>query len=267
MDHDGITDDKDKCPTQAGVPPDGCPPGDMDNDGFTDDKDKCPDIPGIAPNGCPPGDRDHDGFKDDQDKCPDEAGVAPDGCPIRDRDHDGIPDAKDKCPDKPETLNGYKDDDGCPDELPKAVKKFTGVIRGIQFAFGKATIRPQSKPLLDRAAKVLDEYKDLRVRITGHTDNIGKHDDNVTLSQKRADSVKAYLVKKGVDASRIETQGMGPDEPIAKNNTPEGRAKNRRIEFHLIHRAAPAQPESAGAAKPAAAPAKAPAKAAKPAQK
>ncbi len=240
MDHDGFTDDKDKCPTQAGIAPDGCPPGDMDNDGFTDDKDKCPDIPGIAPNGCPPGDRDKDGFKDDQDKCPDEAGVAPDGCPIRDKDHDGIPDDKDKCPDKPETMNGFQDEDGCPDELPKAVKKFTGVVKGITFAFGKATIRPQSRPVLNAAVKVLKEYKDLRVKITGHTDNIGKHDDNVELSRKRAESVKAYMVEHGIDTDRIETQGMGPDEPIADNKTPGGRAKNRRIEFHLIHKAAPA---------------------------
>jgi len=239
MDHDGFTDDRDKCPTQPGVAPDGCPPGDMDNDGFTDDKDKCPDIPGIAPDGCPPGDRDKDGFKDDQDKCPDEPGVAPDGCPIRDKDHDGIPDDKDKCPDKPETMNGFKDDDGCPDELPKAIKKFTGVIKGITFAFGKAKIRPQSKPVLNGAIKVLKQFPELRVRITGHTDNIGKHDDNVELSGKRAESVKAYLMDKGIDADRIETQGMGPDEPIAKNNTPGGRAKNRRIEFHLIHKAAP----------------------------
>ncbi|MCB9581256.1 MAG: OmpA family protein, partial [Polyangiaceae bacterium] len=84
------------------------------------------------------------------------------------------------------------------------------------------------------AAKVLLEYKKLRVRITGHTDGDGDRENNVKLSQARADSVKTYLVGKGVDASRIETRGAGPDEPVADNDTPAGKQKNRRIELQLI---------------------------------
>ncbi|HEX3777837.1 MAG TPA: thrombospondin type 3 repeat-containing protein, partial [Polyangiaceae bacterium] len=146
-DHDGFADAQDLCPMQPGVAPNGCPAPvvvDTDKDGIPDSSDACPTEPedGQPPNpsdGCPNKDLDGDGIPVPEDKCPNEKGVAPDGCPAPDRDGDGIPDAVDKCPDKPETKNGYEDEDGCPDELPKAVAKFSGVIRGIEFDFGKAT--------------------------------------------------------------------------------------------------------------------------------
>jgi hypothetical protein len=145
-DRDGFLNEVDKCPDEAGIAPDGCPDKDSDGDSFMDSVDQCPAVPGVAPDGCPPKDRDRDGFLDADDKCPEEPGVAPDGCPLRDKDGDGILDKDDKCVDVPETRNGFEDTDGCPDELPKAVAKFTGVIRGIYFDFGRtrsASSRPR----------------------------------------------------------------------------------------------------------------------------
>jgi len=233
-DGDGFNDPQDKCPTVPGVAPDGCPPPDTDKDGFNDPQDKCPTEPGIAPDGCPDKDPDKDGVLDPNDKCPNEAGVAPDGCPDKDPDKDGILDPDDKCPKEPETKNGFQDEDGCPDEIPAEVKKFTGVIEGIEFDTGKATIRPKSTATLDAAVKVLTDYPSLKLEISGHTDNVGKEEKNLKLSQDRADAVKKYFTDKGVDASRVQTRGAGPKEPIADNKDAKGRQKNRRIEFKLL---------------------------------
>ena len=126
-DGDGLVDRVDKCPTVAGTGPDGCPPKDSDGDGVMDDVDKCPGVKGEAPDGCPPKDSDGDGVPDSRDKCVNEKGEPPDGCPsTRDSDGDGIIDSKDKCPNEPETVNGFEDDDGCPDELPAQIKDFYG---------------------------------------------------------------------------------------------------------------------------------------------
>jgi OmpA-OmpF porin, OOP family len=209
-------------------------PTDSDGDGIEDTRDKCPTVAGVEPDGCPVKDTDGDGIEDTRDKCPTVAGVEPDGCPVKDRDGDGIPDHLDKCPDEPETKNGFEDEDGCPDEVPEQVKQFTGVIKGIQFDFGKATIRPDSKPTLDAAVKVLKENPSVRIEISGHTDNVGPRPRNVQLSKERAEAVKEYIVSKGIDASRLETRGAGPDEPIENNATAAGRQKNRRTEFKLL---------------------------------
>lgn len=235
-DRDGVIDDKDACPEQQGPTADGCPLRDTDADGFTDDKDACPKQAGRAPCGCAPVDTDGDKVIDELDRCPGEAGPI-EGCPDPDADRDGVPLPQDRCPDQPETKNGYEDADGCPDEIPEQVKKFTGVIQGIEFDRGKETIRPVSTPTLDAAAKVLTDYPTLRVSISGHTDTDGGREANLDLSKRRAESVKAYFVGKGLDASRIETRGAGPDEPIADNKTAAGKQKNRRIEFKLIDEA------------------------------
>ena len=232
-DGDGITDDKDKCPKVAAKTADGCPPPDTDGDGITDDKDKCPKVAAKTADGCPPKDTDGDGITDDKDKCPKVAAKTADGCPPPDTDGDGIPDDKDKCPKEPETKNGYQDEDGCPDTVPTIVKKFTGAIRGIYFAVNKAKIRPASYKTLNKAAKVLKKYADLKLIIRGHTDNTGNKAHNMKLSGERAEAVKAYLVKRGIDAARLQAVGVGPDEPVADNKTRKGRAKNRRIEFKL----------------------------------
>jgi OOP family OmpA-OmpF porin len=233
-DGDGIVDRADKCPNQPGDGRDGCPVPDTDGDGILDNVDKCVNVAGVAPDGCP-ADQDGDGVIDKNDKCPTERGDGADGCPsLKDSDGDGIVDSKDKCPKEPENVNGYEDADGCPDVIPEKIKAFTGIIQGITFDNNKATIRPTSKPTLDKAVEVLKEFPKLRISISGHTDNVGTRDKNLKLSLDRADSVKKYLVEQGVDASRIETRGAGPDEPVDSNATAAGKERNRRIEFKLV---------------------------------
>jgi outer membrane protein OmpA-like peptidoglycan-associated protein len=230
-DGDGFPDPKDECPMEAGIAPTGCPVRDADADGVLDVTDECRDVPGIAPTGCP--DKDQDGVLDRDDQCIDVPGIAPHGCPA-DSDGDGFIDPQDKCPNEAENKNGFEDDDGCPEEIPDAVKKFTGVIRGIEFETNKSEIRSASSSVLDNAAGLLNQHPTLKVMIVGHTDNVGTHDKNVELSRKRAEAVKGYLMKRGVEANRIETRGEGPDEPISSNATKAGRQANRRIEFQII---------------------------------
>ena len=153
----------------------------------------------------------------------------------KDTDGDGIPDVRDKCPNEPETFNNYQDEDGCPDEVPAEVKKFTGVIEGINFKTGSSEILAGSYVLLDRAVKVLQDYRDVNLEISGHTDSRGKADYNRDLSQRRADSVKTYFVQRGIASTRLQSIGYGPTRPIADNKTSSGRATNRRTEFRLIN--------------------------------
>jgi OOP family OmpA-OmpF porin len=240
-DNDGIPDDKDKCPTQAGPKENaGCPDKDTDGDGVVDRKDKCPDKAGPPErDGCPDEDRDHDGIVDSKDKCPDDPEDKDgfedaDGCPDPDNDKDGIVDEKDKCPNDPETKNGYQDEDGCPDEVPAPVKKFTGVVKGINFRRNSADIKASSFPLLKEAVSAFKEYPTLRVEISGHTSDEGKREFNMKLSRKRAEAVKLFLVSAGIEEGRIGTKGYGPDKPIADNETKDGKEKNRRIEFRLL---------------------------------
>jgi OOP family OmpA-OmpF porin len=227
-------------------PPAPEPPKDTDGDGIPDTIDACPTKAGPsssdpAKNGCPlPKDSDGDGIADGNDACPHEAGPKSDdpaknGCPLpKDSDGDGILDNVDKCPQEPETFNGYQDTDGCPDEVPAEIKKFTGVIEGINFKTNSAEIAKSSFSMLDKAVKVLSDYADVRLEISGHTDNVGKPDYNKELSQKRADSVKAYFVGKGIKEDRLVSVGFGEEKPIADNKTKAGKAKNRRTEFKLL---------------------------------
>ena len=238
-DGDGFLDRADSCPYEPGRAPDGCPERDRDGDGFMDGQDTCPDVPGVAPDGCPEKDRDGDGFLDSADRCPDVPGVAPDGCPISDTDGDGYLDDVDRCVDKPESWNGFEDEDGCPDVVPPAVKPLLGVIRGIHFDLDKDSIKPRSRPVLDRAVAIFQEFASVRIEIAGHTDSTGSVAYNRDLSRRRAESGKRYLVEHGIDAARVETRGAGPDEPIDTNRTAAGRAKNRRIEFELLIDRAP----------------------------
>jgi outer membrane protein OmpA-like peptidoglycan-associated protein len=234
-DHDGYADLVDKCPQDAGVAPEGCP-ADTDGDGVLDRDDYCPREAGPAPKGCPiiDPDPDKDGVPIPCDACPEEPGVKPDGCPVRDKDGDGIPDNVDKCPNEPETKNGFEDTDGCPDKIPDAVKKFSGVVQGIYFKKGSAVVRADSKTTLNAAVKVLQQYPSIGFEISGHTSSEGDKAVNDKLSLDRADAVKQYLVDQGVEASRIKTRGAGAEEPIADNNTKAGREKNRRIEFKVL---------------------------------
>ncbi|WP_374594546.1 OmpA family protein [Aquabacterium sp.] len=105
--------------------------------------------------------------------------------------------------------------------------------RIVEFQPGSAVLTPQGKALLDEMAQALGRLGGKRVEVVGHTDAQGARASNLALSQARADAVKAYLVGKGIEAGRIATSGAGPDQPVASNDTPEGRSRNRRIEFHL----------------------------------
>jgi outer membrane protein OmpA-like peptidoglycan-associated protein len=249
-DGDGIAGAADKCPNVAEdrdgfQDEDGCPDPDNDNDGVPDLRDKCPNEPedkdGFQDDdGCPDPDNDGDGILDAADKCPNDAEDRDgfqdeDGCPDPDNDNDGVPDARDKCPNDPETKNNYQDDDGCPDEVPVAVKKFTGVIEGIYYKTGSADILPSSYATLDRAVKVLQDYPDVNLEISGHTDNRGAAAYNRDLSQRRAESVRMYFLARGINPARLTSIGYGFDRPIASNRTASGRAKNRRTEFRLIN--------------------------------
>ncbi|HEY8142854.1 MAG TPA: OmpA family protein [Kofleriaceae bacterium] len=152
-----------------------------------------------------------------------------------DGDGDGLMDDKDKCAKEPETANGFDDGDGCPDEVPPEVQKLTGVISGIQFAQGAAVqLAPGSSAVLDETVAMLAKFPTVRIEISGHTDSSGDEQKNRDLSQQRADAVRAYLVKRGVAESRLESKGYGPQFPIGNNATPEGRAQNRRVEFKLL---------------------------------
>lgn len=251
-DADGIRDRDDACPNEAEdmdgfEDTDGCPEDqDSDSDGIADSKDECPqeaeDMDGFEDDdGCPETDNDSDGIEDGQDKCPLEAEDMDgfedeDGCPEPDNDGDGIADGDDKCPTEPETANGFEDADGCPDELPEVVKKFSGEIKGIRFQRGSAKIRSVSFPILDAAVAVFTEYGDLNFEVQGHTDNTGTPERNKQLSQERAESVKAYLVSKGISADRITATGFGQDVPVQDNATKPGREANRRVEFKLVNK-------------------------------
>jgi len=116
---------------------------------------------------------------------------------------------------------------------PAPVKKERIVLRGINFDFDKSNIKPEFQPVLDEAAAILAKNVNISVVIEGHTDSVGTEAYNQKLSERRADSVKKYLVGKGIASSRLETVGYGELHPIASNDTAEGRAMNRRVEFKV----------------------------------
>ncbi len=204
---------------------------DRDNDGLLNEVDQCPDDAGVAPTGCP--DSDGDTFIDMVDACPEVPGVDPDGCPKKDTDNDTIADLDDQCVFQPETFNNNADEDGCPDDLPPKLVALQDELRGIEFDFNKDTIRPSSTGVLDEAVAAMTEFPLVKVRIVGHTDNVGKPEVNLDLSKRRAAAVKKYLTDKGIEADRIETDGKGDTQPVATNETESGQAKNRRIEFEI----------------------------------
>jgi OmpA-OmpF porin, OOP family len=244
-----------KAPAKKEEPPPPPLDEDPDKDGIIGAADQCPDDPedmdGFQDaDGCPDPDNDGDGILDAADQCPMEAEDKDgfqdeDGCPDPDNDGDGIPDTADKCPTEPETKNGFQDEDGCPDEIPETLKQFTGVIQGINFQVNAATLQAGSNRVLDKAIAVLQEFKEVRLEIQGHTDDQplragGKFPDNTSLSQARAETVKQYFVSKGIDESRLTAKGYGDSQPVQDPAGLKGaqlnqaRAKNRRVEFKLI---------------------------------
>jgi OOP family OmpA-OmpF porin len=205
------------------APPPPPPPADSDHDGVVDSLDQCPNTPAgaaVDARGCEL-DADHDGVVDRLDQCPNTpAGATVDarGCEL-DGDHDGVVDRLDKCPTTP--AGDKVDSVGC--SLTIALQ--------VQFDTAKATIKPVSYPELDAFVAFMKNVPSASGELQGHTDSVGKAAYNLKLSQQRADSVKAYVVGKGVDASRITTKGYGLTQPVADNKTAEGRAQNRRVLF------------------------------------
>ena len=228
-DGDGIPDKDDACPQVKGLKEfNGCP--DTDGDGIADKDDACPEVAGPKEfNGCP--DTDGDGIPDKDDKCPDVAGPAENGgCPWPDTDGDGVLDKDDLCPE----VAGPASNKGCPEPDENEQKQLNQYAKTILFDTGKATIKFQSAEVLNQIINVLKKYPNSRFRIEGHTDSTGKKAKNMILSQNRADAVKVYLIQGGIDASRLESQGFGPEKPIASNKNKKGRELNRRVEINLI---------------------------------
>jgi OOP family OmpA-OmpF porin len=248
------------------------PSADVDNDGIPDDKDQCPSTPAgskVDEKGCPlAADADGDGIPDDQDKCPSTAAgtkVDANGCPEGDADGDGIPDANDKCPATPAGAN--VDADGCSAEQAAALKPApsgcraplpgepislegcaTGeaiVMRGVTFDSGSARLTANAKVILNQVADALKARPELKVEIGGHTDNKGSKAINKKLSEKRANAVMDYLVKRGVAADQMSAKGYGAGQPIDTNKTDEGRENNRRVELKVLAGGSAAAPAPA----------------------
>ena len=253
-DADGVADYMDTCPDVAGSKMlNGCP--DRDNDGVEDSKDRCPDQAGTAAlRGCPDADRDGvadmddncantkmgtkvnsngcaldsdgDGVTDDVDRCPDVAGVmALKGCP--DADGDGIADLDDRCP----TVKGTLENKGCAEITKAEITKITMIGSKLFFENNSDKLKVASLSQLDELTKILLKYDGANLIIEGNTDSVGKDDFNMTLSQKRTESVKEYLIGKGISGSRLTAIGNGESKPVASNKTALGRAKNRRVEL------------------------------------
>ncbi|MBF0214658.1 MAG: OmpA family protein [Magnetococcales bacterium] len=197
---------------------------DSDGDGVMDDQDRCPATPRGVPvdaKGCPR-DTDGDGVTDDKDLCPDTprgVGVDEKGCPL-DSDGDGVTDDKDQCPDTP---RGAKVNEvGC------------WALTDLRFRFNRHELDPASYPVLNAVVRVMHDNPGLRIEIQGHTDPVGSLGYNEMLSKKRARSVMDYLVRQGVVAGRMVAVGLGWSQPVASNDTEEGRAKNRRVELKPV---------------------------------
>ncbi len=246
-DKDGIFDAEDACPNVPGPANsdpkrNGCP--DTDQDGIFDAEDACVTVAGLPnvdpkKNGCP--DTDKDGVFDAEDACVTVPGVAnvdpkKNGCPP-DTDEDGIADAQDACP----TVRGGPDPDpkkhGCPHVTvtPTEIE----ISRQVQFKFAKSeldqTVDPVSDDLLTEVRDAIVNHPEIKlIEVQGHADNVGPESFNQTLSDRRANAVRNWLVKRGIQPGKLQAKGYGSKVPKTTNDTPEGRQENRRVQFLII---------------------------------
>jgi OOP family OmpA-OmpF porin len=254
-DKDGILDEDDKCPLNPEdkdefEDEDGCPEGnknDRDGDGLLDDVDQCPDDPEDFDkfqdeDGCPDPDNDQDGILDVDDLCPNDpedkdGWEDEDGCPDPDNDKDRILDNDDRCPNEPETRNGFEDEDGCPDRGRVVLTGNNIEILDKVFFEYQQRIKSESFPILDAVAATLEGNPDIQlIEVQGHADERGNDAYNLDLSTKRAAAVKQYLIDKGIDKDRLESQGYGETQPLDNRHNEAAWAKNRRVEFLIIKR-------------------------------
>lgn len=258
LDRDGVADRRDLCPdtlTGAAVDRAGCEI-DCDGDGLINSLDRCPNTPYGTPvdaHGCPL-DGDGDGIADGVDQCPQTPPGGPVdafGCAL-DSDGDGVSDGLDVCPETPAQmavgddgcmfdgdLDGVLDNrDLCPDTARDTQVDATGCVpvepirlEGVSFVTNSAELTAESKRVLDRVALTLRGHPDLRLEVAGHTDKLGDSGFNLALSQTRAETVRSYLIGRGVEAGRLTARGYGEARPVASNDSGLGRAANRRVEL------------------------------------
>jgi len=197
---------------------------DSDGDGVPDNADRCPGTPRgtrVDAAGCPL-DSDGEGVTDDKDQCPNTPRGTPVnavGCPL-DSDGDGVADGADKCPDTPR--GQAVDARGC---------HIVFSLEGVNFAYDSSTLTPAANAKLNEAVEMLKANMSMRVRIEGHTDSRGSDEYNMSLSQRRAESVVNYLTSNGIASNRLSSVGRGESAPVATNDTDAGRAQNRRVDF------------------------------------
>ncbi len=248
-DGDGVLDEHDACVDVPGVrtndpKTNGCPPpSDSDGDTVLDPEDACVDQPGVRTddpktNGCPPPDRDRDTILDGVDACPDEPGEKSDdptknGCPKpKDTDGDGIIDPEDACPEAAGPANPDPKKNGCP--AARIEKGQIKILERVEFKYNSAELTKESEPVLQAVFDVISKHPEFnKLSVEGHTDDKGNDKYNKNLSQRRAQSVVAWFIKKGIGKERLSAAGFGEERPLDSNATEEGRQNNRRVEFHI----------------------------------
>jgi len=245
-DTDGVPDVDDLCPDAFGFARnDGCPdapePVDSDGDGIPDEDDRCPDLYGVD-DGCPEPptivDSDGDGIADNEDDCPNSYGASSNnGCPVAvqsDSDGDGIIDTLDECPFVYGTASNY----GCPSETSNTNSPYKDILDAatlnLRFGSGSSNIEYSSFSTLKDLAQLMLNNPGFRLRIAGHTDNVGSPATNMDISKKRAEAVRDYLLNEGVSFGNMIVEYFGGSKPIADNNNEDGRRLNRRVDFELI---------------------------------
>ncbi len=221
-----------KTPAPAPKPP---PPppvkqdGDADEDGVPDSRDECPNTAigrSVDASGCPR-DSDGDGVADDQDKCRNTVRQVPVdvyGCEF-DSDNDRVVNRLDDCPN---TIAGTRvDSKGC--EIREVIN-----LPGVNFQTNSSLLLGGAESVLNDAAATLRLNPDIIVQVAGHTDSAGRSEYNVWLSDRRANSVRQYLIDRGANGNNLSALGYGEAEPIADNGTAQGRARNRRVELRIL---------------------------------